>query len=84
MTTLNLLEKGQVATIIEFTDEFLSRKFMEMGCMPGEKIKLSSIAPFGDPLAFEVSGYLLSMRKDEASTIVIKVNPENLVANCDV
>lgn len=84
MTTLNLLQIGQIATIIEFTDDFLSRKFMEMGCMPGEKIKLSSIAPFGDPVAYEVSGYLLSMRKEEAATIVVKVNPENLVANCDV
>ena len=55
-----------------------------MGCIPGEKIKLVTIAPFGDPIAIEVSGYLLSMRKEEASTVVVKLNPENNVANCDV
>ena len=84
MITLNNLKIGQIATIIEFTDDFLSRKFMEMGCVPGEKIKISNIAPFGDPIAYEISGYLLSMRKQEASAIVIKINPENAVANCDV
>ncbi len=84
MTTLNHLIQGQTATIIDFTDDFLSRKLMEMGCVPGEKIKLSHIAPFGDPVAFEVSGYTLSMRLQEASTVVVKINPENTVANCDV
>jgi ferrous iron transport protein A len=84
MTTLNTLKLGQTATIIEFTDEFLSRKFIEMGCIPGEKVKLENIAPFGDPIAIEVAGYLLSMRKHEASTVVVKINPENNVANCDV
>ncbi len=84
MTTLNHLKIGQTATIIEFTDEFLSRKFIEMGCIPGEKIKLVTIAPFGDPIAIEVSGYLLSMRKEEASAVMVKLNPENNVANCDV
>jgi ferrous iron transport protein A len=84
MTTLNLLTIGQTATIIKFTDDFLSRKFIEMGCIPGEKIKLANIAPFGDPIAIEVSGYLLSMRKEEASTVVVKINPENNTASCDV
>ena len=55
-----------------------------MGCIPGEKVKLANIAPFGDPIAIEVAGYLLSMRKHEASTVVVKINPENNVANCDV
>jgi len=32
---------------------------------------MTHIAPFGDPIAVKVSGYVLSMRKDEASTIVV-------------
>ena len=62
MPTLDTLKIGQSATIINFTDDFLSLKFIEMGCLPGEKIKLSNIAPFGDPIAIEVSGYILSLR----------------------
>ncbi len=82
MQTLDTLKPGQTATIQEFTDNFLSLKFIEMGCLPGEKLKVSFIAPLGDPIAIEVSGYLLSLRKQEAATIVVKVNPENNVESC--
>jgi ferrous iron transport protein A len=77
MSTLDNLKLGQTATIKEFTDNFLSLKLIEMGCLPGETIKLSNIAPFGDPIAIEVSGYLLSLRKKEASTVVVTINKEN-------
>ncbi|MES2565720.1 MAG: FeoA family protein [Bacteroidota bacterium] len=82
MQTLDTLELGQTATIIDFTDDFLSLKFIEMGCLPGEKVKLSNVAPLGDPIAIEVSGYLLSLRKKEASTIVVKILPQNTVESC--
>lgn len=84
MPTLDTLKLGQSATIQEFTDDFLSLKFIEMGCLPGEKIKLTNIAPFGDPIAIEVSGYLLSLRRQEAATIIVKINPENKIESCAV
>ena len=56
------IEKN-LLVLFRFT-KFLSRKFIEMGCLPGEKIKLCNIAPFGDPIAIEVSGYVLSLRND--------------------
>lgn len=82
MVTLATLKIGQSATIQSFTDEFLSLKFIEMGCVPGEKIKLATIAPFGDPIAIEVSGYLLSIRKEDAATVLVKLIPENTTESC--
>jgi ferrous iron transport protein A len=75
MGTLAELKKGQEAVIDSFTDPVLSIKLMEMGCIPGETVVLEKIAPLGDPIAVKVSGYLLSMRRSEASTIV--VSPKN-------
>ncbi len=72
MTTLDTLKIGQTGIIESFTDDFLSLKLIEMGCLPGETVKLTNIAPMGDPIAIEVSGYVLSLRKHEASTIVLK------------
>lgn len=69
--TLDSLHRGESARIESFTDDFLSLKFIEMGCLPGEKVVLKNVAPLGCPIAIEVAGYLLSMRKQEASTIVI-------------
>ena len=71
MTTLDTLKIGQTGIIESFTDYFLSLKLIEMGCLPGETVKLTNIAPMGDPIAIEVSGYVLSLRKHEASTIVL-------------
>ena len=55
-----------------FTDEVLSVKLMEMGCLPGTEVCLQLIAPFGDPIAIEVAGYQLSLRKQEAASILIE------------
>ncbi len=67
--TLSQLEIGQQGIIKEFTDLEMSVKLMEMGCLPGEIVKVDRVAPFGDPIAVSVAGYQLSLRKKEASTI---------------
>ena len=69
ITHLKLHEK---AIIKGFTDETLSVKLMEMGCLPGTEISLELIAPWGDPIAIEVAGYQLSLRKKEASSILVE------------
>lgn len=66
---LSQLEIGQQGVIKEFTDLEMSVKLMEMGCLPGELVKVERVAPLGDPIAVSVSGYQLSLRKREASTI---------------
>jgi len=42
---------------------------LEMGCIPGEPIWIEMIAPLGDPLAIQVAGYYLSIRKKDADKI---------------
>jgi len=69
VSQLKLKEK---AIIKGFTDEVLSVKLMEMGCLPGTQVSMQLIAPFGDPIAIEVAGYQLSLRKQEASSILIE------------
>jgi len=69
LTHLKIHEKG---IIKGFTDDLLSIKLMEMGCLPGAEISLQLIAPFGDPIAIEVAGYQLSLRKIEASSILLE------------
>jgi ferrous iron transport protein A len=68
---LSQLEVGETGIVKEFTDLEMSVKLMEMGCLPGEPITVSRIAPLGDPIAIHVSGYQLSLRKREAATIIL-------------
>jgi len=69
---LSQLLPGEFGIVKEFTDLEMSVKLMEMGCLPGEEISVSRIAPLGDPIAVNVSGYQLSLRKFEASTIILQ------------
>lgn len=71
MKTIADLKIGERGIIVNFTDEGLSLKLLEMGCLPGTQVTMTHIAPFGDPIAVKVSGYVLSMRKDEAATIIV-------------
>lgn len=66
------VQVGNTAIIDSFSDEDMSLRLLEMGCLPGELIEVSHIAPLGDPIAVTVSGYKLSLRKKEAATIFVK------------
>jgi len=73
LKNLAQLKIGQSGIIDSFTDQHMALKLLEMGCTPGEIVKLDRIAPMGDPIAINVSGYVLSLRKAEASTVLIKI-----------
>jgi ferrous iron transport protein A len=72
-TKLSELKQGQRAIIKRFTNNETYLKLMEMGCVPGESILLEQIAPFGDPISVKVSGYLLSLRINEAEHIEVEI-----------
>lgn len=67
------MRPGEIAVIEGFTDNQISVKLMEMGCLPGVPVRFNFSAPFGDPVCISVSGYELSLRLEEASTISISV-----------
>lgn len=73
MESLDHLKIGQTAVIRAFTNDALSSKLIEMGCLPGETVSLSKTAPFGCPMAINIAGYELSLRKDEAALVMIEL-----------
>ncbi|MBO9681202.1 MAG: ferrous iron transport protein A [Flavisolibacter sp.] len=68
---LSELKAGERAIITEFESSELELKLMEMGCLPGEEIVVEQIAPLGDPISVRISGYSLSLRKNEAKQILV-------------
>ena len=72
MIKLADLKQGEEGIIDSFSDTEMSLKLMEMGCLPGEKVSVERTAPLGDPIAISISGYLLSVRKDEADTVLVQ------------
>jgi len=72
MKRLSELGVGKTAVIKEFENNEIFIKLMEMGCIPGERIKVEQIAPLGDPISISVVGYNLSLRKTEAQYILVE------------
>ena len=69
---LSELTVGRSAVISSFDKDDIFLKFMEMGCLPGELVRIDQVAPLGDPISILVSGYQLSLRLDEARMIWVE------------
>lgn len=69
---LSSLEIGESGTIVKLNLKgSVRQRFMAMGLVRGEKVTVERVAPLGDPLEFLVKGYHLSLRKSEASQIIV-------------
>lgn len=72
MKRLSELRPGKTGTIIKFSKDEIFIKLMEMGCIPGELIRVEQVAPMGDPISISVAGYSLSLRLSEAEQIFVE------------
>ena len=72
MRKLSDIAIGKEYIIDAINDDELAQKLLEMGCTPGEKIMVERKAPFNDPIAIVVSGFMLSLRKEDAQQITVK------------
>ena len=66
---LSELPTGAKAVIHSHDESDFQLTLMEMGCIPGEPVWVEMIAPLGDPLARQIAGYDLSLRKKDADRI---------------
>lgn len=66
---LTQLPAGQRAVIKSHDESEFQLTLMEMGCIPGEPVWIEMIAPLGDPMAIQIAGYYLSIRKADAEKI---------------
>ncbi len=73
MTTLAETSRGKQVRVVQIIgDDSLSLRLMEMGLTPGVEVALIGLAPLGDPMEFEVRDYRLSLRRTEASRVVVE------------
>jgi ferrous iron transport protein A len=76
---LSSIQPGKSVIVNEIADSVLRPKLMEMGVIIGQELTVLFRAPFGDPIAVDVNGYMLSLRLDEAALIeVVDLNEETI------
>lgn len=71
---LSVLKIGMSGNIIKVEGEGrIKRRIFDMGLTPGAEVFLRKKAPLGDPLEVTLRGYELTLRKDEAVHVIVKV-----------
>lgn len=73
-TVLSNLKLNQPAKVKKITaaDSVLTKKLLSMGVLKGEKVVVTKKSVLGDPIEVTIRGYNLSLRKDEASQVLVE------------
>lgn len=74
MTHLSDLKAGEKCKVTRvIAGAGIKRRLLDMGIVPGVEIQIKKVAPLGDPVDVLVKGYHLSLRREEAKAIAVKV-----------
>ncbi len=71
---LSEISDGESVVVCSVQDNTHKIKLIEMGLIEGKVLNVLFRAPLGDPIAIDVDGYTLSLRKDEAKWITVLPN----------
>lgn len=73
-TTLDGLQPGQTGRVLaigEGIPEGDRRRLLELGLFPGTPVTAVRRSPLGDPVAYEVRGMVVALRRHQARFIAI-------------
>ena len=72
MRSLATLNIGSTTKVVDIScEDSTSLRLLEMGLTPGVEVTVMSTAPLGDPVELELRGYRLSIRRNEATRVVV-------------
>ena len=71
---LKEMEPGEKGRVLGYAPgSFAYRKrLLAMGLTHGTEFTIKRVAPMGDPVEIEVRGFALSLRKGEASALIVE------------
>jgi ferrous iron transport protein A len=73
MKTLKEIPCGETVRVVKIEGTGpVRRRIMDMGITKGAEIFVRKVAPLGDPVEINVRNYELSLRKEDAESIVVE------------
>lgn len=74
---LSKLKAGESARVVRFDNvpSSYQRKLMSLGLIVGTNFTVKRTAPLGDPVELNIRGFRLSLRRAEASGIIVEKTP---------
>lgn len=76
--TLADLQPGDTGVVAALFSKGLERRrMMDMGLVPGTKVRAEMSSPLNDPVAYRVRGALIALRQEQARLVSIEIIGEN-------
>lgn len=73
MKTLRDVPVGQTVKVKKLHGQGATKKrIMDMGLLKGAVVRVTKVAPLGDPIELTIRGYELSIRKNEAELVEVE------------
>lgn len=70
--TLADLQPGQSGIVADLESAGLQRRrMMDLGIVPGTRVRMEMSSPLGDPIAYRVRGALVALRQEQARQVLI-------------
>lgn len=61
--------------VVEVTGQAtLAQRLMAMGFLPGCRVRIVNVAPFGDPITVQIDGWRVSLRRADAALVQVRAN----------
>jgi Fe2+ transport system protein FeoA len=74
MTTCDL-KPGQLGTIVKINaSKEIRQRLLDMGILPNVQVRFERTTITGDPIWLRVQDYQVSLRREEAESVLIEVN----------
>ena len=73
-TRLSELPKGSKARILAFDTSDVEMALVNLGVIPGAKCRLTHVSPLGGPIAFDINGTKVAMRKRDARAVWVQAD----------
>ncbi len=72
--SIKKLAVGDYGKIVGFdkSGKAYRKRLLAMGLTPGTQFLVTRFAPLGDPIEIKIRGFSLSLRKNEASVLLIE------------
>lgn len=72
--SIKMLSVGDQGKIIGFehSGKAYRKRLLAMGLTPGTEFKIIRFAPLGDPIEIKIRGFSLTIRKNEAASLLIE------------
>lgn len=75
ITTLNTVPAGGYALVARInTGGAVRRRLLDLGLVPGTRVEVVRRSPLGDPVAYNIRGAVIALRKEESCRVLVTKN----------